>query len=574
MRKIVSFGVIIGIGVMILLSGCNGLKKMVKNSELVKYDVLPNPFELHGDSIEITINGHFPEKYFPKKAKLVITPTLVANGTEVKLKKLALQGESVEGDAIKIKYKSKSSFSYIDKIPYQPGLEQSKLVLKAIASVKDKIVNLPEVEVGQGTITTALLIQPDDKTNKAADKFTKTVPVTQKADIHFTINQSNINYKELKSEDIEMLGGFLDEAKSNEKYELKNLRISSYASPDGSTELNSNLADNRGKNSQNWAKKLLHKHDVDLSLNENFVQTETTAEDWDGFKELMENSNIEDKELIVRVLSMYSDPEKREEEIKKIAQAYEQIADDVLPQLRRSNIFLETEMKSKTDEELLHWVDSLPDSLNSEELLYATTLTKDIDKDIKLYNIFNTKYPEEWRGYNNLGIIYLEQKKLDEAKNMFEKAAEKAEDKTMAYNNLGIVYRWKSDIKTAKDYFNKAAALPEAQYNMGIIAIKEGNYQMAIDYFGNTCSLNAGLAYILNKEYDKAAEKIECCEKKETAIAYYLKAIIAARTNNQADVFSNLKEAIAIDSEFGAKAKTDLEFFQFFSIEEFKQIVN
>jgi Flp pilus assembly protein TadD len=308
---------------------------------------------------------------------------------------------------------------------------------------------------------------------------------------------------------------------------------------------------------------------------EAFYNKVTTAEDWDGFKKAMEASTIADKDLILRVLTMYSDGETREKEIKNLAKTYTEVADKILPKLRRAVLTLNAEEKSRTDEEIKALATSTAEGLSVEELLYAATLTNDLGTKLDIYKKAEAKYPTDWRTSNNVGYIYLLQNKLNDAETHLKKADEASANNATVKNNLGIVARWKGDRKKAMELYSSATgAGAEVAYNMGIVEIQNGNYAAAVTDFGSYNTFNAALAKLLNKNTEGAISTIDNSTEKDAAIAYYLKAVAAARENKADGVNTNLKVAIQKDASFKQMAKEDAEFIKLRDNADFKAMTN
>lgn len=553
--------------------GCDGLGKMVKNANLVSYEVTPKPLEMHADSVAVTVSGKYPAKFFAKKAVVTVTPTVKYEGGEKTLKPITLVGEKAVGTGVKVSYEKGGSFSYPDKFAYQPEMKVATLNIKATGAIKTKTKDFPAVKIADGTIITPLLVKSDEKALQAKDNFVKVIPVSTTGNIYFVVNQSNVRPAEMNSAEIKAMKDFI--AKGIAKgYTFKNINLSAYASPDGEQTLNANLADNRAKEAMKALQAEFKKMKMDVGTQETFYNKVTTAEDWDGFKKAMEASSIPDKDLILRVLTMYSDLDVREKEIKNLSKTYLEISDKILPKLRRAVLTLNAEEKSRTDEQISQLATTTPDSLSVEEIMYAGTLTNDMNTKLAIYKAGERIYPQDWRCANNAGYIYLMQNKIADAQTEFEKANNLSANNGIVLNNLGIIARWKGDKKAAMDYYKSAvSAGPEVSYNMGIIDIMNGNYAGAVADFGSANSFNAALAKVLNGNPEAALTIIDASNEKDAALSYYLKAIVGARTNKSDLMVNNLKAAIAKDASFKAKAKEDCEFLKFRDNADFKAIV-
>ena len=572
--KLKLLAVVMSGALFIVIAGCNGLGKMVKNAGTITYEVTPKPLELHGDSVAVTIKGKYPPKYFNKKAAITVTPVLTYAGGEKAFKSVSYKGEASKAEGTVINYASGGSFSYTDKVAYTNDMKVSELKIKAAASVKTKSKEFPGIKIADGVITTPLLVMQDDKPILGADKFTKTVPRTSNADIHFVVNQSNIRPAELKMDDVQALNGFIKTG-AQKGYAFMNVEISAYASPDGEERMNAGLAERRAEETAKYLAGEFKRLKLDsIAKTEGFFKKTSTPEDWEGFKRLMEKSDIKDKDLILRVLGMYSDLEQREKEIKNLAATYTVVAENILPQLRRSQIRINAEERSRTDEQLTNLVNTTPDSLSLEEILYAATLTNDLESKLKIYQSAARIYPEDWRGFNNTGYVYLLQNKLNDAQAQFEKANSISAGNPVVTNNLGVVAHLKGDRNKAAELFREASSESNANYNLGIIEIQNGNYESAVSKMAGVNSFNAALAKTLAKNNEGALTTLEASPDKDSAMGYYLKAIIAARSNNNSLMVNSLKSAINKDASLKAKAKDDLEFMKYRSNSDFTALVN
>ncbi len=564
----------------IALTSCTGLGKLVKNADKITYKATPDPMEMHGDSVGVSISGTYPPKLFPKKATVTVTPVIKYNGGEKALKPIVLNGEKVEGGTgTKIGYDKGGNFSYTsDKVAYMPEMKMATLELRATGAVKKKTKDLPAKKIADGTIVTPLLVKNDEKALMAKDNFVKVTPQTNTAEIFFVINQSQVRGSELNNESNKALKQFVASSVTNPNIVFKNMNVSAYASPDGELTRNANLAEDRAKEATKSMMAMFKdkKTKLDAGKDEAFYNKVTTAEDWDGFKKAMEASTIADKDLILRVLTMYPDGDVREKEIKNLSKTYTEVADKILPKLRRAVLTLNTDLKSRTDEQISKLAMSSPDSLSVEEILYAATLTSDINTKLDIYKKAEAKYASDWRTSNNVGYIYLLQNKLQDAQTELKKADALSANNPIVKNNLGICARWSGDRKAAMDLYKSAtAAGSEPTYNMGIIEIQNGNYAAAVSDFGSVNSFNSALAKLLNGNADGAVSTLDASTTdKETASAYYLRAIAAARQSKADVAISNLKIAIEKDASMKQMAKEDAEFIKMRDNADFKALAN
>ncbi len=557
----------------IVISSCGGLNKMVDNSSTVDYDVQPSPVETHGGEVEVTINTTFPEKYFNKKAVVTATPVLKYEDGQTEFEPTTLQGEKVEANNKVIPYAG-GNYTYTGKIPYKPEMLKSELVVEMSAQIKDKDpVLIPGIKIADGVIATPTLVNDKAQAILVGDKFQRIVPETYDAEILYVINKYDIRNSELKKEQVAEFQKKIGKASTDSAIVIKDAKISSYASPDGAYDLNERLSGNRGDAAERYLARALKKMKVEGFDTEGFLSTLETPEDWDGFKKLMEKSDIKDKELILRVLSMYSDPAVREKEIKNIAEAFEEIKVEVLPLLRRSQMFINVENIGYTDEEIIALSQSDPDTLNLEEILYAATLTDDNNEKLRIYQVAAKNYPESFRAKNNVGYILMEQGKTAEAKAAFEEA-QAIQDDDVIKNNLGAVALAEGDITKAEELFTSAMGAGDAvNYNLGIIKIKQGDYTAAVNYFGNKASFNAALAQLLNDDVSKCLATLGEMGDTKCAKVDYLRAVAGARAGRDEVVFNNLSAAIAKDAKWKDYAKKDAEFLKYAANEAFVKIV-
>jgi tetratricopeptide (TPR) repeat protein len=559
-------------------TACTGLGKLVKNANKITYKVTPNPMEMHGDSITVSVTGTYPAKVFPKKAVVTTIPVIKFNGGEKALKSIVLVGEKAVGQGQKISNKTGGSFSYTsEKIAYTPEMKVATLELRVAGQVKSKSKTLPAKTVADGTIITPLLVKADDKAIIGKDNFQKVLPHSETANIFFVMNQSQVRGTELNSAEMKTFKQYVASASTNPNIAFKNMNVSAYASPDGELTLNTDLAEDRAKEATKTMVAMFKdkKSSVTAAQAETFYNKVTTAEDWDGFKKAMEASSIADKDLILRVLTMYPDGDTREKEIKNLAKTYTVVADKILPQLRRAVLTLNVDVNSRTDEQISKLAMSSPDSLSVEEILYAATLTQDMNAKLDIYKKAETKYPSDWRTSNNVGMIYLMQNKLNDAEMEFKKADALSANNAVVKNNMGIVARWKGDRKAAMALYKSAtSAGSDVTYNMGIIEIQDGNYASAVSDFGGANTFNAALAKLLNGSTDGAMSTIDNSTEKDAALSFYLKAIAGARQSKADVLTNNLKVAIQKDASFKQMAKEDAEFIKFRDNAEFKALVN
>ena len=555
----------------IVFSGCNPLKRMKDNAEDVKYTVNPPVLELVGDQVNVSINGSYPAGYFNKNVVATLTPVLKSGSNELPLDPYKVQGEAVKENNRVIKVDG-GSFNYASKVTYKPDFQLSELVLNVAASKGTKSLEFDPYKLADGIITTCLLVEKKGKTIYAADKYVRIIPDSYEADIKYLIQQSDVRTTETKKPEITAFTESVKAAAANERINFTGTQLSAYASPDGPLDLNTKLSNSREKTGLDFFTKSFKAAKVEDVLKSDLLKTVVTPEDWDGFKTAMESSTIRDKELILRVLSMYSDPEVREREIKNLSAAYEEIKDQILPQLRRSKLLVNVELVGLSDQEINAQFDSDPSKLKLEEILYAGTLTQDPNRKLAIYQAAARNYPSDFRTKNNLGVALLNLDRVSEAKTALTEARS-AQDNEIVKNNLGVVLLREGNLTAAEELLTAAGSGDEAKYNLGTIKIIQGQYNDALSYFGNQVEINAALVKLLAKQNDAALSTLNSV-RSEDALVYYLKAIVGARTQNTDLLMNNLRTACSKRPELKANAKKDVEFGKYFQDNTFRSIVN
>jgi len=554
----------------LFLAGCNGLGKMAKDVGEVKFYMEPAPLIVRGDSVEVIVKGMFPEGYFAKKATVAVTPILMneKEGYEQPFKTVYAQGEKAAGNYPIVPYENTKAFEYSDKIAYNPNAGQiSNLILEAVGTQGNKTKEFLPVSLGLGVRTTPYLLQNDDNVLLAKDNFVRTTEHEQYAVINYLINRSTVRRSELKEDDMVALADFIAEAGANDRLEITGASIDAYASPDGELTDNEDLANERGESAHKAVGKHIKKNEIPHS--EGFCAVKGMGEDWAGFKSKMQASDIQDKDLILRILEMYSDGEKREQEIKNLAATYKEIAEDILPALRRSQIHLGYKKIGYSDAELTELVKSNPDTLTLEEVLYSATLTNNMDEKLRIYMIAERNFPTDYRGSNNAGYVLMQMGRMEEAKGQFTKALG-INNNPISSNNLGAVERQGGNREKGMELFKEgASAGAEVYYNMGLVDFQNGNYASAITNFGSSNTFNVALVKMLNGDNEGAARALNGSADKDTAMGFYLAAIIEARNFNEQGVLENLGKAIGIDGDLAAKAAKDLEFMKYWAAMNF-----
>ncbi|WP_430810238.1 MULTISPECIES: hypothetical protein [unclassified Carboxylicivirga] len=572
--KRIRISLIASLAVAALLASCSGLDKMNKGAKDVSYSVNPPVLEAHAGKVNLDVTVQFPEKYFDKNVTFEATPVLVYEGGETAFPSYRVQGENVDGNDKVISNATGGSYTYSESVPYNENMRVSDLVVRIKATKGSTTKEFEDYKIADGVISTSELVASQGaQAAIGEDAFQRIIAQSKAADIFFLIQQANIRGSELRKDEIAAIKAYMKEIKATDNINFKGIDISAYASPDGPTDLNSKLATRREKVAKDYLAREMRKAKVEGGTDEANYTLKNTPEDWEGFKAQMEASNIQDKELILRVLSMYSDPEVREREIKNMSETFSVIADEILPKLRRSKISVNAEVIGKSDEEIAELAASNPSALNIEEILYAATLTEDVDEQLKIYNDAAANFPKCWRAQNNIGVSKYIKGDLAGAKAAFTKANSIKGGVAEINNNLGVIALREGDVAKAEEHFGAAAgAGAELDNNLGIISIYKGDYDAAIRYFGNSTNCNAALAKILAGKYDAALSTINA-NTVEVGFKYYLKAIVGARTAESDMMFDSLRKACELDAKFKAAAATDMEFGKYFEDATFKSII-
>ena len=519
----------------------------------------PEVLEAIGGKVPVTITGKFPEKYFKKNATVEVTPVLRWEGGEAKGQPATFQGEKVQGNDQTISYKTGGTYTMKASFDYVPEMAKSELYLDFKIKKGKKEYTIPSVKIADGVIATSEL--PTVNSANAAyapDAFQRIIKQAKEAQIMFLIQQANLRASELKSDSLKAFHKqVVAVAGDTKNYKLNNIEISAYASPDGGVELNTTLAENRQNNTEKYMNQQLKKGKIETE-----VDAKYTAQDWDGFQELVSKSNIQDKDLILRVLSMFSDPEQRETEIKNISSVYKTLADEILPQLRRARLTANYDVIGRSDEEINAAFDTDAKVLSNDELLYAATLTNDNARKEAIYKKTVELYPNDFRAYNNLGMMAYANGDLATAENYFKQAASKNANAAEVNTNLGLIELTKGNVANAETYLSKSTGANTANEALGNLYIKQGQYDRAVQAFGDTKTNSAALAQILAKDYNKAKSTLSAV-KNPDAYTNYLMAVVGARTNNADLVKSSMDKVKQQDAALAAKAQNDREFAKY-----------
>ena len=547
----------------VVLASCN---KTLPNPEQI--NVNPSPLEKVGSKVDAEITGTFPAKKFAKNGVLVVTPVLKYEGGEALSESVTYVGEKAKENGKAVNYKEGGKYSQKASFDYVPAMRKSELYLRFEAKVGKKVVEIPDLKIADGVISTAELAEAqDNKPAATPDKFQRVIQELTEADIKFLIQSANLRASETKSEAVKALQAAIKDADQAERKEISKIEVAGYASPDGGLDLNAKLAENRQKVAQNFLKKGMKKDKVNAEIESNI-----TAEDWEGFQKAMENSNMQDKDLVLRVLSMYSDPEEREAQIKNLSAVYGTIAKEILPALRRSRLILTTDLIGKSDDEIRELAKNDPAQLSVEELLYAVTLTDDRAEKMALYEKAAELY-NDYRAWNGMGQLYFEAGNNPEAGRCYLKALEIEPNDPDVNYNAGVLFLAVPDLEKAEYHLGKAAGTKgDLDAALGTLYTQKGDYAAAKKAYGNKATNNAAVQQILDEDYAGARQTLDNVREPNATTAY-LKAVVGARTNDRAAVLENLKSAIAQDASLKARAAEDIEFAKFAEEAEFQALV-
>ncbi len=556
------------LAVAVLLGSCSSkMKQMTPDL----FTVTPGVLEVVGSEVPVVVDGKFPAKYFNKKSVLTITPVLKYNGGEALAEPMTFQGEKVRGNDRAISYDNGGTFRMKMSFDYVPEMEDAELYLRFVVNKGSKVYTLPEVKIADGCVATSQLYrQTAAKANIAygEDAFQRVIKQAKEANIMFLIQQTNLRTSELNSTDMKALkASIVDVATDYENKVLDDVQISAYASPDGKMDLNYDLSAGREAAAAKYMKNELKKAKLD-----GFVDSEYTAEDWEGFSELVANSNLPDKELILRVLSMYEDPEEREQQIKNISSVYSELADEILPKLRRARITLNYQLIGRSDDQIIAQYAADPAELSLEEILYSSILTEDVAKQQEIFNTAIKLHPGDFRAYNNLGVIAYKQGDYSTAGSYFVKAANADSSAPEVKINLGYVELLKGNVAAAETMITMGADAKAGDEALGNLYIAQGDYARAASLLEGSNTNSALLAQLLNKNYSAARKTLEKIETPD-ATTHYIKAVLGARTSNVAFVYDGLRNAVKLDPSLAKKAAGDLEFTKYLQDATFQSIL-
>ncbi|MCF8228254.1 MAG: tetratricopeptide repeat protein [Bacteroidales bacterium] len=588
-----------GIGVTYKIGAGASLNKMQKDFDQITLKTTPEVLVEKGEMVEVTIEGTFPPKYFNSKAAMLFQPVLkYEDGGEYVLKPMTLKGEDVVGEGTVINSKTGGTFTYTDKFPYEQGMNASELVVDPVAyivketiheskdaiTINEKFVELGERKLADGVIYTSERIYPGEAALIAGHHgYKKETIISEMSKIYFRVNLYNLNWrlplnkKEATLDKLENMWNFVERG-----WDIKNVEIDGWASPEGEETFNENLSENRAKTAYNYMtgkfKRISWKKDATVDYKNPEEQISFMIKhhgpDWAGFMNAVESSDMKDKNVILNVIRSAGSQSKKEQEIRNMILIYPELEDDILKPLRRAEMTVNCYEPKRTDENIAELSTTYPDSLKIEELLYAATLTEDDGTQIDIYESVIEIYPDDWKAYNNYAVIALEHGNVEKAAGLLEDAMELAPNNGKIYNNMGVIALHAGDYEDAEEMFKKAESLGEnANYNLGLIAIHKGDYDKAMKLMGGKdCDYNTGLAQLVADDYSKAENTLKCA-KENVGEAYYLLAIIGAKTDNSSMMYEYLTKAIKENDAYKAQAKHDREFIEYFDAPDFQALV-
>ena len=539
---------------LLLMTSCSKLGPLSADN----FTVVPNPLETQAGQVPATINGTFPEKYMKKKAVVTVTPELrYADGQVAKGQSATFQGEKVMGNDQTISYKVGGRYTMKTAFDYVPEMQKSEMYLTFDARIGKKLQKVPAVKVANGVIATSELYRKTLASENgciAPDTFQRVNEKKQEANIKFLINQANIRKSELKNNSVKEFVEMLKKINADrEGFNVQNVEIQAYASPEGGVKLNDKLAGNRKNESEKYVKNTLKRTKVNADIDAHY-----TAQDWDGFQKLVAASDLQDKEVILRVLSMYEDPQEREQQIRNMSAGFRELADGILPELRRSRLIINYETIGRSDEQIKAQYSEDASKLSADELLYSATLDEPVAKQEEIYKKTAETYPNDYRAYNNLAALALAKGDTAKAREYAQKAASLGANTPEAQANLGLLSLIDGNVQDAERAIAKSSGSESVNQAIGTLAIAKGDYAQAEKSFAKVNSNTAALAQLLNKNYDAAAKTLDRVEN-PNAMTDYLHAVVAARRGNKFAASSYLKEALQKDPSLKKYAENDLE---------------
>ena len=559
-------------------SSC-GLNKMIRDyGDNITYTSQVNPLENHGGEVAVNVNGRVSDRYFHRRAKLELTPVLKFEGGEKEMGTYILRGDRTSGQGTLVNRGADTNFSMAETVAFEEGMQESELVIRARVyreGREDSYVNLPERKVADGVINTSQRVDKGQDIALAPHGYEKVTTVSESANVYFAYMRHNLNWRlplnrqDESQQKIEDLKDFI-----KKQWEIKSIEINAWASPEGEVAFNEKLSENRAKTVEGYANNLFRTLERELGEDIERPELEVAAkgEDFEGFMEVLNASDLPDKQAISNVINSQLAPAERERRIKDMTVIYAEI-EKLLEPLRRGEIVVTLYEPKKTDEEIARLSTQDPSQLDVKELLYAATLTEDLQTQLAIYKSAQQLFPQDFRGFNNAAYVYLKMENAEEAAKELERANQLAPNTGYVLNNLGVIAAWERDVENAQSYFEAAQAQGmRVNYNTGNLMILKGDYQAALSSFaGRTCTHNIALAHLLAGNESAAMTNLDCAP--ESAQVAYLKAVIGARRENNTMVFQNLRRAVQLDPAYKEEAKKDREFIRYFNVAEFQEIV-
>lgn len=553
------------------LSSCNSMKNLDKDY----YSVNPQPLEVHGGKVKIDINGQYPEKLFKKNVAIELTPQLRYEAGKTDFKMAEFQGEEYPGNATVIPYETGKSVSYTDEVDYTPEMENSELYININGKKGDKIKEFESIKLADGVVTTSLLVQDDFKSSMVPPAYEQTTKHTMEGVINFKIQSSVIRKSELKHDDVQAITKLVRNSSKNDKLTITGVSYDGYASPEGEADNNNKLSNDRAKNVNRIIERELKRDGI--KYQDGFITMIGKGADWEGVYAAIKASNIEDKDMILRSLDDQPLLESKEATLQSLATTYNMIKDDILPELRRTHIVVSYDLVGKTDEEIKELATKSVDELkveitkqdgtkalqlDAEEVLYAAKLADSKEARLEIMKKGMELYPADYRFATNAGHCSQVLGNNEDAIALFEKAFE-IEENDITINNLAVATALKGDVATANELFTKSTS-PEAAYNRGVKAIKEGDYAAAIEEMQGKNTFNLALAKVLNGDFDGGIKTLDAGDV-QTCIADYLRAIASQRLGKTDDAKKFIASAIEKNPKLEEKAKKDLEFREIYA---------
>ncbi len=522
------------------------------------FTVTPDPLASKGGQVPVEISSMFPEKYMKKKAVVTVTPELRSATARQQSQPYTFQGEKVMGNDQTISYRLGGRYTMKANFAYQPEYQNSDLYLTFNARVGKKQVNIPEVKIAHGVVATSELYRLtmfSDGGCLAPDSFQHTRQLRQEANIKFLINEANLRKSELQNNSVQEFVRLLKQINADrERLNIKNVEVQAYASPEGGFSYNDRLANRRQDVSEGYVKEQLKQ----TGLQQIDVNARYTAQDWEGFQQLVQASNIQDKDVILRVLSMYKDPAEREQQIRNMSAGFQELATGILPELRRSRLIINYETIGRTDEEIERTFNAEPEKLSADELLYLAAIKNSAAEKKTVYEKTSQLYAQDYRAFNNLATLALAQGQEETAKNYIQQALRINPNAAEPLANLGLLQLKAGNLAEAEANIAKATRTGNVAEAMGILSIAKGNYAQAVKEMSGLATNNVALAQLLNKDYGNAAMTLEKIQQ-SNAMTDYLRAVLAARRGNQYAASANLKDALEKDPSLATYAENDIE---------------